>query len=299
MKAGVNMRRRSNMETSSMIVLLTIISIVVQFAAYYFLALPYLILGISSAAVIVCIHILLEQSLSYEPCTAYTILLLFISSIITVLSYPKAESNIFPYTNTMLGIIAVNWAVPMLYCFIRNMFDYGNRIERFNSFYRNISLVFIVFYIVFLLYGSFSTGSIAALNRIRSYHQNFTPFWWIATLIEDYLNDMIPLSDILAYLFGRIMIFIPYGFYIILVFRYRSKLIRFISLLLLPLLIELIQYFIIPARCDVDDLIYAFIGGILGGLLYYLTNAIYRAFSNKDFLSKDSEYKYSSGSLHF
>ena len=38
MKAGVHMRRRTNMEIASMIVFLSIISILVQFIAYYFLA---------------------------------------------------------------------------------------------------------------------------------------------------------------------------------------------------------------------------------------------------------------------
>jgi glycopeptide antibiotics resistance protein len=293
------MRRRTNMEISSMVVLVSIISIIVQFLAYYFLASPFLILGISCAAVIICVHILLEQSLTYESCTAYTILLLFISIIITLLSYPGSESSILPFTNTLFGIIAVNWAVPMLYCFIRNMFDYGTRIEKFIAFYRNISIVFVLFYIGFLLYVSFSEHSLPVINRMRSNHQNFTPFWWIATLIEDYINEMVPLSDILTYLLGRIFAYVPYGFYIILIFRYQSKLVRFLFLLLLPSVIELFQYFIIPARCDIDDIIYAFIGGAIGGLWYHITNTIYRAVANKDFLSKDSDYIYSGNTLHF
>ncbi|TAH71122.1 MAG: VanZ family protein [Anaerolineaceae bacterium] len=299
MKAGVTMRRRSHMEISSMIVFLSIISILVQFTAYYFFASPYLILGISSVIVIICTHILLEQSMTYESCTVYTILLLFISIIITLLTYLGTETNMLPFTNTLYGIIALNWSLPMLHCFIRNMFDYGSRIEKFNSFYRNVSIIFILFYIGILLYLSFTENSLPSLHRMRSNHQNFTPFWWVATQIEDYINEMIPLSDILTYLLSRILAYVPYGFYGILLLRNRSKLVRLLFLFLLPSVIELFQYFIIPARCDIDDVIYAFIGGSIGGLWFHLTNTVYRAVSGKNFLSKDSDYRYSNSTLHF
>jgi glycopeptide antibiotics resistance protein len=293
------MRRRSHMEISSMIVFLSIISILVQFAAYYFIASPYLILGISSVITIICTHVLLEQSLTYEACTVYTILLLFISTIITLLTYLGTETKLFPFTNTLLGIIAINWLVPLIHCFIRNMFDYGSRIEKFNTYYRNVSIIFILFYVGIIIFISFVDISLPSLYRIKTNHQNFTPFWWVATLIEDYINEMIPLSDIITYLLSRILTFIPYGYYGVLTLRNKSKLVRLLFLLLLPFAIELFQYFILPDRCDIDDVIYAFIGGSLGGLLFHIINTIYRAVSGKDFLSKDSDYIYSNSTLHF
>jgi glycopeptide antibiotics resistance protein len=179
------------------------------------------------------------------------------------------------------------------------MFDYGSRIEKFNAFYRNVSIIFILFYIGIVLYISFSDVSIPSLYRIRTNKENFTPFWWVATQIEDYINEMIPLSDIITYLLSRILIYIPYGFYGVLLLRYKSKLARLMFILLLPLGIELFQYFIIPSRCDIDDVIYALIGGLLGGLLYHFTNIVYRAVSGQDFLSKNSDYIYSNSTLHF
>lgn len=299
MKAGVHMRGRTHMEIASMIVFLSIISILVQFIAYYFLASPYLILGISSLIIIICTHILLEQSLTYESCTVYTILLLFISILITLLTYLGNDSSLLPFTNTLFGIIAVNWFVPILHCFIRNMLDYGSRIEKFNSFFRSSSIIFILFYFGILLYLSFSDNAFDWVYRVKPDAANFTPFWSIATQIEDYSNKMIPLSDIMTYLLSRILIYIPYGFYSILFLRNKSKLIRLLFLLLLPTIIELFQYFLIPARCDIDDVIYAFVGGVIGALWFYLTNVIYRALSGKDFLTKDSDYKYSNSTLHF
>lgn len=293
------MRRRSHMEISSMIVFLSIISILVQFTAYYFIESPYINLGISSVIVIICTHVLLEQSLTYESCTVYTILLLFISIIIALLTYMGTGANVLPFTNTLFGIIAINWFIPMIHCFIRNMLDYGSRVEKFNAFYRNVSIIFILFYFGILLYISFAENSFPSIYRIKSNKPNFTPFWWVATQIEDYLNEMIPLGDIVMYLLSRILTYIPYGFYGILILRNRSKLARLLLLLILPLIIELLQYFIIPARCDIDDMIYALIGGGIGALLFHLVNTIYRIISGKEFLSKDSDYSYSNSTLHF
>lgn len=294
------MRRRSNMEISSTIVFLSIISIIIQFGAYYFFASPYIIFGVGSIVIIICSHILLEKSLTYESCTVYTILNLFISSLITILTYLSIESKLLPFSYTLFGIIAVNWLVPMVYCFIRSMLDYGSRIRKYTSFYRNISIVFILFYICILIYGSFGKDAFPWAYRMKSDGYNITPFWAIATQIEYYINRMIPLSDILIYLFSRILTYIPYGFYGILLLRNKAKIIRFLYLLLLPSAIELFQYFLIPARCDIDDVIYAFIGGVLGALLFHLINAIYRHVSGRNFLSKDSDFRYTgSSSLHF
>jgi len=298
MKAGVPMRRRSNMEISSLIVFLSIISIIVQFVAYYFLASKYLILGISAVALIICTHILSEMSLNFESCFIYTILVLFISLIITLLTYLGADT-LLPYTNTLIGIVALNWLVPTIYCIFRNMFDFGGRIENFLTFYRKVSIIFILFYIGILIYGSFAADAFPWVYRMKTDSYNFTPFWSIATQIEDYINHMIPLSDIITYLLSRILTYIPYGFYVILLLRNKSKLIRFISLLLLPSAIELFQYFIIPARCDIDDIVYAFIGGVIGALWFHLTNVIYRTISGRDFLAKDSDFRINTHTLYF
>lgn len=296
MKAGVTMHRRSHMELSLMIVFLSIISILIQYLAYYFLDPTYIILGISGLVVLICIHILLEKSLTYESCFVYTTLTLFISILIALLTY---LGNLLPITNTLYGIVIVNWLMPTLYCIMRSMFDNSSRHENFKSFYRNVSIIFILFYMGVLLYGNFNEKAFPWAYNMVSGQINFTPFWSIATQIEDYINQMIPLSDILTYLSIRILTYIPYGYYAVLILRKSSKLIRLLFLLLLPIVIEILQYFIIPSRFDIDDVIYAFIGGIIGASIFHLTNLVYRAISGKNFLSSDSDYRYSNSSLHF
>lgn len=292
------MQKRSHTEISSLIVFLSILTIVIQFAAYYFFASIYVILGVALLTMIICSHILLEQSQTYESSFIFTTLTLFISVIITILTY-FSRDQLFPYSNILIGINVINWYIPSIYCYIRNMFDYGSRIENYTHYFRNSSIVFIIFYFGLLLYGNFASDAFPWAYQAMAEHANFTPFWSLAIQIEDYLNKMIPIGDIIVYLCSRILTFLPYGFFVILLLRRQSRILRFFTLLIFPLALELFQYFIVPERCDIDDVIYALIGGLLGAILFHLTNTIFRAVSGKNFLAKNSDFRYSNSSLHF
>ncbi|MBH1941688.1 VanZ family protein [Mobilitalea sibirica] len=293
------MQRRSYTGISSLIVFLSIITILVQFAAYYFFASVYLFLGISCLISIICIHILIEQSLTYESSFIYSVLTVFISLIITVLTYYGKDQSFIPYTIYLFGIVAVNWFIPTIHCFFRNMLDYGSRIEGFHHFYRNNSIILLLFYIGIMIYGYFTDGSFPWAYPYVVEDINFTPFMSVSSLIEDYLNDLIPIKDIITYLLSRILLYVPYGFYIILVLRRRSRILRALSLLFVPLALEVVQYFLFEARTDIDDVIFAVIGGIVGALWFHLTNQFFKAVSGKNFLAKESDFRYSNSSLHF
>lgn len=293
------MQRRTNIQVSSLIMLLGILTVLVQFATYYFFEAYLIIWGISCLMSVVCCHILLEQTTSYEACFNYSIFTLFVSLIITIISYFGNVRVFMPYTTAMLGIVLLNWLIPMLHCYLRNMLDYGTKVDNFNAFYRNISITFAIFYFAILLYGSFAKDAFPWAYKEASETYNFMPFSIIATLIEDYLYDYIPLSDIITYLVTRIVAFIPYGFYIALLLRRQPRLSRFFAMLQLPLFLEILQYFFLPQFCDIDDLIYGLIGGLLGSLLFILSAAIFRAVSGKEFLSRENDYRFSGSSLYY
>ncbi|MDF2537347.1 MAG: putative rane protein [Herbinix sp.] len=295
------MQRRSSIHISSLIVFLSILTTLLQFAVYYFFASSYLILGISSLFVALCCHILLERSYDYEACFIYTVLSVFISLIVTILTYLGKDDSfsIIPYTETLIGIVVVNWLIPNIHCFIRNMFDYGTRIENYTEFYRNSSIIFLLFYIGIIVYGSFFVKVFPWAYPMNTDSVNLIPFLSVSTQIEDYLYGALPLSDILLYLSSRILIFIPYGFYVTLISRRVSRLLRCVILLFVPVILEALQYFLYPTRCDIDDVIYAFFGGLLGILCFSLTNAVYKLISGRNFLSKDPTYRFTNSSLHF
>jgi glycopeptide antibiotics resistance protein len=292
------MQRRTNIQDSSLIIILSIITILVQFITYYFFAAFYVIWGIAILAALISCHILLEHTMSYPVCFNYSSLILFISGIILFLSF-KGNPSFLPYSNTMLGIAIINWLIPCLYCYLRNMLDNGTRFTDYRLFYRNDALLFSLLYLGVLFYGCFFKGAFPLVYRGSLDTANFIPFEAITVLIEDYLYDIVPLSDVLFYISIRILVFLPYGFQTTLLLRRQSRLPRLLSLLALPCVIEAAQYFAFPERFDIDDIIYAFLGGILGSILYHLCNLIFRAITGKDFLSRESDYPYSRSGLHF
>jgi hypothetical protein len=109
---------------------------------YYFFAAFYIIWGVSILLCIASCHVLQEQTSSYEACFNYSVLTLFISMVIIFLSYLGKEQSFLPYTGLMLGIFVINWLIPCIHCFLRNMLDYGTRFEDYRTFYRNDSVLF-------------------------------------------------------------------------------------------------------------------------------------------------------------
>jgi glycopeptide antibiotics resistance protein len=204
-----------------------------------------------------------------------------------------------PYTGVMLGIVIINWFIPVLHCIIRYIFDYNTRVDDFYIFYRNISFIFLVFYLGLLLYASFAHNVFEWAYPIESTSFNLLPFETIAALIEDYLYGLTSLSNIISYLLSRILIFVPYGFYIRLVLYRQTRIKRLIAIFILPFIIELMQYIIIPLRCDIDDIIYAAVGSVIGSLTFFLFNFIVRAITGRDFLIKNNDYHFTHSSLHF
>lgn len=293
------MQRRTNIQVSSLIILLSIITILIQFVVYYFFAAFYVIWGIAILITLLCCHILLEQTSTYEVCFNYSSLILFMSFLITLLSYLGEDQSFLPYTGNMLAVGIINWLIPCLYCFLRNMLDYSTRFEDYNIFYRNHSLLFFLIYLGIMLYGMFVESAFPIAYRGALASANIIPFEAITILIEDYLYGIIPLSDVMVYLLIRILIFIPYGFQMTLVLRRQSRLLRFIVLLLPPIVLEIVQYFVISNRCDIDDVIYAIIGGVLGSILFYLCNLIFRAFTGKNFLATETDYPFANSRIHF
>lgn len=293
------MQRRTNIQDSSLIIILSITTILVQFVIYYFFAAFYIIWGVAILAALISCHILLEHTMSYPTCFNYSSLVLFMSAIILFLSFLGKSSSFLPYSTAMLGIAVINWLLPCLYCYLRNMLDYGTRFTDYRLFYRNDSLLFFFLYLGVLFYGCFAEAAFPLVYRGALDSANFIPFEAVTVLIEDYLYGIIPAGDVLFYIFIRILVFLPYGFQMTLLLKRQSRLPRFLALFVLPFIIEAAQYFIIPERFDIDDIIYAVLGGILGTILYYLCNLIFRAFTGKDFLSRETDYPYSKSGLHF
>ncbi len=292
------MQKRTNTQSSSLIIYISIITILIQFAVYYFIEVNILIWAAASLISLICCHVLIEHTLTYFSCLHYSFLSLFISVIIIALTYLGEVKTFLPYNHAMLGIALINWLVPLLHCFIRNMIDASGKIDDFYDYYKSNSIFFIIVYIATLIYGNYIADSFFWTNNYGT-SANFSILKIISVKVEDYIYNHIPLSDIMNYLSSRILIYIPYGFYISLLLRNQRRLIKSLALLILPFVFKALQYFIIKPRCDIDDLFYAFIGGLIGTLIFFITNVIFRSFSGRDFFGDETRSRYFGNTLHF
>jgi glycopeptide antibiotics resistance protein len=291
--------KRNSVQITTLTILLSILTVIAQFSIYYFLGSSFLTFSLAALIILMPTHIFLEKSLNHESCFSYSLLNTFLCFIIILLSYLGGSDFFLTFQPFLLIFIVINLEVPILYCMFRCLFDRGAKYSHFNIFYRNISIVFLVIYMSVLIFLCFIPNEITVLylNDINSI--NFIPFLTLATLIEDFLYGNSSFGNIITYFMQTTFLFIPYGFYTILLLKHSSRLIRFIALLFLPILIEIIQIVFQLGQGDINDIIFALIGGLLGAICYHLLNSIFHVITDEDFLYERSRYSFYRNSLHF
>ena len=135
-----------------------------------------------------------------------------------------------------------------------------------------LKFIFSFSYLVFLNYIVFFAGR-------RSFHYNYEINYFpiknsIHTFLTLNLHDKAEINNIYINFFGNIILFIPFAFLLIMLF----KIIKLNKIILLSLLastsIEIIQYFFQIGLADVDDIILNTVGAIMGFYLYKIFSRI-------------------------
>ena len=291
--------KRGSINNATLIILFSIAAVLVQFTAYYLLDSNYLRFGIAAIICLLFCHIILEQTLNYEFCFSYSLLNIFLCTIIILLSFVGSKETILTYHPVLFLFIAIDWLIPLLYSMIRNLADSSLKYSDFNVFYRNTSIVFIIFYLAILIVFLFlrNNSFVSYFTDISSI--NYIPFLSLATLIEHHISGYFTMAELLKYLALCIALFIPYGFYSTLMFRYQSRILRFLALLFLPLIIEILQLVFLLGKCDIDDVLLGLLGGFIGAILYHIVNTVYRTITDEDFLYTRTRYSFYGSSIHF
>ena len=291
--------KKSSFQFATLIILLSIFTVAVQFTAWYFFKASLLSFGIGLLISLMFTHIFLRQSLTYESCFSYTLLNVLICSIVILLSFLGESTSFLTFQRELLYIPALHLFVPFFYAILQNLFDKGHRYNGFYSFFRSTSITFLIFYTAAFVFLSFVTNKAAVLFFTDIKSINFIPFYTLATLIEEYIDKKAGLTDIGAYLVRTSCLFIPYGFYAVLLFRKNSRFIRCLVLLFLPVFTEILQRILLVGKADIDDILFGLLGGFLGAILYHLLNTAYNYVADEDFLSRRKQYSFYRSTLHF
>lgn len=137
------------------------------------------------------------------------------------------------------------------------------------------SFVLLILYIAVLIYVCFFSEDYGRDVVTSYYRYNFIP---LKEIRRFYIyRDVVGIRAFLANLFGNVLAFMPFGFFMPIL---RSRLRKWYCMLgmtfLLSLMIEITQLLTRVGSFDVDDLILNTSGGILGYLLFYIINKVRR-----------------------
>ncbi len=149
-----------------------------------------------------------------------------------------------------------------------------------NKLIMSVSRLLFVLYLILLAYFLFFSEHYGRTISSGEYRYNLTLFKEVKRFIE--YRDVIGPEAFIVNIFGNVLAFAPFGFVLPIISPDNRKLLN-ITLLSLEfsLTIELLQLIFKVGIFDVDDLLMNTIGGIIGGLCFFLARKLLRSFRRK------------------
>ena len=201
---------------------------------------------------------------------------------------PQLKGEWLPQSTAVLVGCLLAWLVPVVYACLFTWAEGSTVLPQFSAFYKKAAIFFYLVYFGILIYW------FVVYCRIpeQEVTLQMIPFASFAAYIDGIISETVPVQRLLQYLLERILLFLPYGFFIAMVGRKLHSVLRLGLVLMLPLLVELWQYVFKFHSCDADDAIFAFLGGLFGMLLFVIFNALFQKTTGKNFDGSEVERDY-------
>lgn len=145
--------------------------------------------------------------------------------------------------------------------------------------YRILGKILFVLYIIFVFYFLLISELYGRTGEMQEYRYNLILFKEIKRFWN--YREQLGMFATAANLFGNVLIFLPFGFFMAMASRYRSFLSTVIYSFALSLTIEISQLFMKVGCFDVDDLLLNTMGGMLGFVAFAICNVIRRDYAKK------------------
>ena len=182
------------------------------------------------------------------------------------------------------------WIIYRLYNVVKN--------KRINIAREIILFIFFVYFLFLLLLTIFKGGRIEFSNQFNSYMYrehgllgiiNIVP---IKETINTFMHSETGMRNSLRNLIGNILVFMPLGFFIPLLFDKFNNLKKVLKVgCLSSLAIELSQLFVGSNVCDIDDVIYNTLGALAGFICYKTFETIIKKVNLKNKLDKIRDFE--------
>ncbi len=120
------------------------------------------------------------------------------------------------------------------------------------------------------------------LNLYTKYSFNMILFKTINLFLSGYLKGIVNFKTFSMNIFGNLFIFMPYGIFLPLIFKKQEKFKNFfLSITLIVILIEILQFLTMSGSCDIDDLILNVTGAVIAFLIFkikFLRKIVHKIF---------------------
>ena len=144
---------------------------------------------------------------------------------------------------------------------------------------RILGKILIILYVIFIIYFLLFSDWYGRTGEMREYHYNLVLFKEIKRFWQ--YREQVGFFAMFTNLFGNVIIFIPFGFFLPMGSRQRSFIATAYYSFVLSLCVEVFQLITKVGSFDVDDLLLNTIGGICGYILFAICAAIRRRHAGK------------------
>ena len=145
--------------------------------------------------------------------------------------------------------------------------------------YRILGKILFVFYIVFVFYFLLVSEIYGRTGEMKNYHYNLVLFQEIKRFWN--YREQLGIFPVLANLAGNILIFIPIGFFLPMASVHRTFSVMVFESFFISLVIELTQLATKVGCFDVDDLLLNTLGGVIGYIIFMISNMVRRSYGEK------------------
>ena len=269
------------------IVLAGIVVGILQFVIYHFVGggwLGFLLAGLCILLGGIAVHAItgeLEELFSYLlfPCVCAGGIGLLV---------PMLEGEILPQAGTAFLGCFLSWLIPTLYACVFAWAEGNTSLPQFYSYYIKASLFFYLVYLGVFIYWFTSYSRIPS----EDISAQFIPFATFAAYIDGIIAETVSVERLLQFLAERILLFLPYGFFVAMAGRKLYSLLRLGLVLVLPIIVELLQYLLKFNSFDADDAVFSFLGGLIGMVGFVIFNTVFQKTTGKNFDGSEIEKDY-------
>ena len=268
-------------------ILTGILSTILQFIIYYFVGesfLGLLLAGIGILAGGIFVHFIMEEQ---EELFSYLLIPCIFSGVVGIV-LPYISGDFLPKSNTMFYFCIIAWFLIMLYAMIYTLLNGVSEMETFTRFHKKSTIFFYIVYFGVLFYMLFfmsnnKTDTQATLKLL--------PLDTFVTYIEQLVKGQDVVKEFLLFLQNQFLFFVPFGFLVGMLGRILFAMVRFVIIVAFPIGLEVVRFFISHC-CDVDNVIFGFLGALLGMLLFLVFNELFCYFVGKNFDGSDINRDY-------